>query len=128
MKTRWLMTSSAAFMAAVGLAASFLPQALLSATGVPPVTVLVVLVQVTGALYLGFAMLNWMARGVLIGGIYSRPLAMGNFLHFAVVAATLAKAMTAIDLRVVYLSAAIYIVFAVWFALVLFTHPIRKVD
>ena len=128
MKTRWLMASSAAFMAVLGLAASFLSQELLSAAGVPPVTVLVVLVQVTGALYLGFAMLNWMARGVLIGGIYSRPLAMGNFLHFAVVGATLARAMSAIDLRVVYLSAAIYIVFAVWFALVLFTHPIRQVD
>jgi len=128
MKTRLLMASSAAFMALIGLAASFLPQEVLSQAGVPPVTVLVVLVQVTGALYLGFAMLNWMARGVLIGGIYSRPLAMGNFLHFAVVAATLAKAMTAVDLRVVYLSAAIYIVFAVWFALVLFTHPIRKAD
>jgi hypothetical protein len=27
-------------------------------------------------------MLNWMARANRIGGIYSRPVAMGNFLHF----------------------------------------------
>lgn len=40
------------------------------------------LIGVTGTLYLGFAMLNWIAREKLIGGIYSRPVAIGNFIHF----------------------------------------------
>ena len=84
------------------------------------------LVQVTGALYLGFAFLNWMARGVLIGGIYSRPVALGNFLHFAVVAATLLKAMTHFDLPVVYALSAAYTMFAAWFAVVLFTSPVAR--
>lgn len=124
MKTTILMSLSALFTGAVGLVLSFLPQETLVTLGAAPGTELVVLVQVAGGAYLGFAFLDWMARGVLIGGIYSRPLALGNFLHFAIVAVTLLKAMTAIDSALVYALAAIYSVFAAWFGLVLFTSPV----
>ena len=118
------MGLSSALTGAVGLVLSFLPQETLVTLGAAPGTALVVLVQVTGAAYLGFAFLDWMARGVLIGGIYSRPLALGNFLHFAIVAATLLKAMTAIDSTLVYGLTAAYTVLAAWFGLVLFTSPV----
>lgn len=118
------MSISAVLMGAIGLWLSFLPQETLVALGAAPGAALVVLVQVTGALYLGFALLDWMARGVLIGGIYSRPLAIGNFLHFAIVAVTLVKAMTAIDTAAVYALAAVYTAMAAWFGLVLFTSPV----
>jgi hypothetical protein len=125
MQTRLLMGLSAVFMGAFGLVASFLPAETLAALGIPPVAVLLTLVQVTGALYLAFAMLNWMARGVLIGGIYSRPLALANFLHFSVVAVTLFKAIPALNMLSTILITLAYSVFAAWFALVLFTHPIK---
>ena len=76
-------------MALAGLFCSFLPEESLVLLGSEPDTPTIILVQVTGALYMGFAMLNWMARSSVIGGIYGRPLSMGNFLHFAVVAALL---------------------------------------
>lgn len=47
-----------------------------------------------GAAYLGLAVLNWMAREKLIGGIYSRPVAVGNFTHFLAAAIVLAKGLT----------------------------------
>ena len=47
--------------------------------------------QLLGALYLGFALLNWLSKGVRMGGIYARPLAMGNGLHFLVGAFTLLR-------------------------------------
>jgi len=125
MQTRLLMGLSAVFMAAFGLVASFVPGDLLVTLGVPPVPVLLTVVQIAGALYLAFAMLNWMARGVLIGGIYSRPLALANFLHFALVAVTLFKAIPALNMISVIAVTLAYAVFAAWFALVLFTHPIR---
>ena len=128
MHTRVLMSISAAFLGGIGLSLSFLPQETLGALGVPPLTALVILVQVTGALCLGFAIMNWMARGVLMGGIYSRPLAIGNFLHFAVVAVTLLKTMTALDTILVVAVAAVYTVLAAWFGLVLFTSPVRARD
>jgi len=125
MQTRLLMGLSAVFMAAFGLIASFVPGDLLVTLGVPPVPVLLTVVQIAGALYLAFAMLNWMARGVLIGGIYSRPLALANFLHFAMVAVTLFRAIPSLNMISVIAVTLAYAVFAAWFALVLFTHPIR---
>src|SRR5712671_1262127 len=80
--TKALMTVTALSLAIAGLAATFLPQELLGAAGAPASGVLPVIVQLAGALYLGFALLDWMARGSTIGGIYNRPLAMANQLHF----------------------------------------------
>ncbi|HET6628936.1 MAG TPA: hypothetical protein VFG91_04100 [Woeseiaceae bacterium] len=117
------MSVSAIFMAVLGLAASFLPQEILLYLGIAPTALATLLVQISGALYLGFAILDWMARGVLIGGIYSRPLALGNFLHFAVVAITLVKLLFELRIPLVIAGAAAYCVLAVWFGLVLFTHP-----
>ena len=84
------MTASALVMGALGLAATFLPQEIAAYLGAS--TTLPLLIQILGALYLGFAMLNWMARTSLIGGIYSRPVASGNLVHFVVGALALAKA------------------------------------
>jgi uncharacterized membrane protein YuzA (DUF378 family) len=120
------MGSSAAFMAVAGLVLSFLPGESLVAAGVEAEPVLVVFVQVTGALYLGFAMLNWSARGVMIGGIYARPVGLGNFLHFAVVAATLGKAASVTATAPMILLAGLYTVFGIWFALVVFTSPVKR--
>lgn len=69
-------------MALLGLAASFGPDELLRAAGVDATEGLKLLVQVMGALYLGFAMLNWMSKDAVIGGIYARPTTLANFLHF----------------------------------------------
>jgi hypothetical protein len=127
MNTKLLMSLSAAFMAILGVATTFLPQEILAQYGVRATAPLVLPIQILGALYLGFAALNWTARSNLIGGIYSRPVALANLLHFAVVAITLVKALLAGASRPPEISAAaaIYTAFAVWFALVIFTHPIE---
>lgn len=124
MQTRILMRASALFMGALGVGASFLPQEIVEGAGLPPDPYAVLLVQVLGAVYLGFAGLNWMARGVLIGGIYARPLALGNFFHFGVVAVVLIKALAAGGATTAVGGAAVpYVVFALWFGVVLFRHP-----
>lgn len=115
-------------MAAAGILASFMPQEILAHYGVRPDARAVLLIQIVGALYLGFAILNWTARSNLIGGIYSRPVALGNFLHFAVVAVALLKAVIGRSLqsREIIVAALIYSVLAVWFGLVVFTSPSQK--
>ena len=128
MNTKLLMSLSAVFMAALGICATFLPQEILARAGCVCGGAGVLVIQVAGALYLGFAMLNWMARSNLIGGIYSRPVALGNLIHFAVVAITLAKAVAGSSLRTSETIAAciVYSAFALWFGLVVFIHPIRR--
>ncbi len=118
--TRALMISSAIFMTIVGLVTSFAPEDVLRQHGSTPDNATLLLVQMMGAIYLGFALLNWMARGVLIGGIYARPVAMGNFLHFAMIGVMLAKAAIVHAVVPLALSAAVYCFFAAWFGIVLF--------
>lgn len=84
----------------------------------------VLLVQAGAALYLGFGLMNWMARGVLLGGIYSRPLAFGNFFHFVVVAVALLKAAAANGSPALIAATVVYVIFAVWFGKVLFSSPV----
>jgi hypothetical protein len=123
MHTRVLMIASAALMAVMGLAMSFMPQEVLGMHGSTPDNATVLLLQMAGAVYLGFAMLNWMARGILMGGIYARPVALGNFLHFLMVAITLTKAAAAFAVVPLAISAAVFSVFAIWFGAVLFKPP-----
>ncbi len=123
MHSRALMIASAAFLAVLGFATSFMPQEVLELHGTVLDTPTLLLVQMTGALYLGFAILNWTARGVLIGGIYARPVALGNFLHFAMVAALLIKAAIVHGVIPLAISATVFSVFAIWFGLVLFRPP-----
>ncbi len=126
MHTKILMISSAALMAVMGLGMSFMPQEVLGMHGSVPDNATVLLVQMAGAAYLGFAMLNWMARGILVGGIYARPVALGNFLHFLMVAITLTKAAAAFAVVPLAISAAVFSVFAMWFGLVLFKPPLTR--
>lgn len=119
--TRLLMSSSAALMAALGLAAIFAPQELLAALGSTARGYPVLLVQLTGALYLGFAALNWMTRGFSIGGIYGRPLTMANFAHFFIMTITLWREVFALKITVaVAAGALVYLPFALWFGWVAF--------
>lgn len=118
------MSLSAAFLATLGVGATFLPQEILARVGGRPEGTSVLLIQLLGALYLGFAMLNWMNRGSRIGGIYARPVSMANLLSFAAGGAALLKGVLAGQLAFEIVAlAAIYTVFGVWFGFVVFTHP-----
>ncbi len=123
MHSRALMIASAVFLAVLGFATSFLPEKVLGLHGTVPDTPTLLLVQMTGALYLGFAILNWTAKGVLIGGIYARPVALGNFLHFTMVSIMLIKAAIVHGVMPLAISATVFSVFAIWFGLVIFRPP-----
>ena len=127
MNTKILMTVSAVAMGMAGIILTFLPQELLQHFQVPVAKPMVYIFQLAGALYLSFAMLNWMARTVLIGGIYSRPLAMGNFLHFTMGAVMFIKALAGAHASLsLWLGGGVYGSFALLFGLVIFRHPLKQ--
>lgn len=84
--------------------------------------------QLLGALYLGFAMLNWMAKDNLMGGIYGKPVAMGNLMHFVVGAFALLKMLSTITMHWEYMVGftVLYIVLALCFVFVFVNHPKEK--
>lgn len=123
------MICSSAFTLSLGLLTTFAPQELLAYIGSKPQPLLILIIQATGALYLGFSVLNWMAKESLIGGIYSRPVALGNLLHFFLVAIMLLKTLAGGQRKPVVLVAAfLYVIFAAWFGLVFFHSPVRNLQ
>ena len=124
--TRILMMLSANFLAIAGLITSYFPDKVLETHGTVPDGPTLLLIQMMGALYLGFAILNWTARGVIMGGIYARPLALGNFLHFAMVAVMLTREAIQHSVVPMALSAAVFSAFAIGFGIVLFRPPVPR--
>jgi hypothetical protein len=120
--TRLLMTASAAVMAAAGIAGSFLPDEILAGLGVARGGPSTTIMQVLASLWLAAAMTNWMARGNAFGGIYGRPIAVGNLTHFAIGGITLAKMVAGGGAPLpLVVAAVVYTVFAAAFAVVMFS-------
>lgn len=118
------MASSAIVMGLVGLALSFAPDDILRALSVVPDAVSKVSLQLLGALYLGFAILNWMAKGALIGGIFAKPISMGNGMHFFIGAMAVIKAARhTTGMPLLWVAFAIYGLYAFCFLYVAFSAP-----
>ncbi len=128
MNTKLLMTSSSVFMGLIGIALTFMPDEVLKIFEQAPNGTLTLSLQLTGALYFGFAMTNWMAKTVLIGGIYARPISIGNFFHFFIAGLALIKASVSANIASTYIYAltVFYVMFAILFGYVLFAHPKQK--
>jgi hypothetical protein len=125
--TKLLLGASAIVFGAAGIAASFLPHEILAALGVPTTSVLPVMVQLLGATWFALAMLNWAARGSLLGGIYNRPVAICNLTHCVIGALALVKLVMAGEHRApVIAAAAIYALFAIAFGMVFFRSPVAN--
>ena len=77
-----MMISSAVFNAVLGILFTFLPQETRAWMGVAEQTVAdLVLMQVLGSALIGIAVINYMSRGAVIGGIYGKPLLLGNLIY-----------------------------------------------
>jgi hypothetical protein len=120
MNTKLLMISSALVLGAAGLLLTFVPEEVAAYIGLPNQAAL--LIQFLGAAYFGFAMLNWMAKGNLMGGIYSKPVALGNYAHFLVGVLAVGKlAINSNGLNHLWIITIIYAIFAVLFGLISFS-------
>jgi hypothetical protein len=121
MNTKILMTASSLALGLAGLAASFAPTELLRVLGSPAAEPLPVLIQLLGGAYLAFAIANWTAKDSLIGGIYARPLSLGNCVHFLTGALALAKQQYSQGASTLLLAALVaYTAFAVGFGWLVF--------
>ena len=119
-------------MAIIGISASFIPHEILTFIGLPTNQPLPLLIQVIGAMYFAFAMLNWMSKGSIIGGIYNRPIAIANWTHFVIAGLALIKGILSNPSLsyIIWSIAIIYSTFAILFGIVAFNHPVseNKID
>ena len=128
MNTKYLMVASSVFLGLIGVVCSFAPEDVLKYFSFENNALLAMIIQMLGALYLAFAFLNWTAKANLIGGIYSKPISLGNTLHFVVGGLAMAKYfLKHTDASILIIPIIFYAIFAVLFALVLFGRfPLKK--
>ena len=121
------MTSSALFLAIIGILLSFLPNEIADYLNIEPNIITILFLKIMSAFYLGFGILNWMGRGTLIGGIYNKPIAIGNLMHFGVGAIALVKVVSNIQehSEIIISLAIMYVLFAILFAYIFRTNPIK---
>ena len=126
MKTKWLLSSSAVMTGLLGLAGTFLPEEILKTLGIDSSPITLILLQIIGGLYLGFAMLNWFTRSALIGGIYNKPVVLGNLIHYIVVFFALIRQLAEHFHFIFVILTFVYLGFAVWFTLVMRSNPLSN--
>jgi hypothetical protein len=123
MSTRTLMIISSFMLWLVGAFALFAPHELLAALNLQLTNPLPILIQLLGALYLSFALTNWIAKDSAVGGIYARPTSMGNFAHFTIGTFALAKFLITDGVNIpLFIGLIVYAVFAILFGWLVFVY------
>lgn len=120
-----LMTISALFLGIIGIFLSFLPKEIINYLNINSNVITILLFQLIGALYLGFGILNWMLKGSRIGGIYNRPVLMGNLMHFLVGAIALIKIVSSIQAHseIIIFLMIVYSTLSISFAILFKSNP-----
>ncbi|MFT5791804.1 MAG: hypothetical protein ACI9LI_001144, partial [Saprospiraceae bacterium] len=69
--------------------------------------------------------LNWMAKGSIIGGIYNRPIVIGNLMHFGVGAIALIKIVSHIEIHseIIISLTVLYVIFTILFTYIFKNNP-----
>ena len=122
------MSSSALCLGIIGIGLTFIPDVISEYLIINNTKIHLLILQVLGAFYFAFAMLNWMAKGASIGGIYNRPIAIANFTHFFIGGIAIIKSVrqnTDFHFSICIL-AIVYSIFSLIFGLILFKSPVKK--
>jgi len=123
MKSKVVLTASAILLFTLGIVLDFMPQEVGAAFGMGVAPMTSVALQVLAAAFLGMGFLNWLSKGNPMGGIYSRPLALQNFLLFGVAGIALDRAALHGTIpRGILCAAFVFTAFAIAFAWLLFVH------
>ena len=128
MDKRILLISNAAFLGFTGVVLTFLPEEISTYLGVEYSSLTTLIFLVMGALYLGFAMLNWMTKDAQIRGIYNKPFVTSNLVHYGIGALALLKLSFSVQLNkeVIYILAFFYIAFAIGFLYTFLVNPEKQ--
>ncbi len=128
--TKTLMIISAIFLAVNGFGLSFFPNEISLLLTNDDNHIFILILQILGALYLGFSYVNWMSKNSLIGGIYNKPLLIGNTLHFLTASIAMIKLVFKFDnnLQLIIIHTIIYCLFTLFFGYVFFSDPFKKLQ
>ena len=128
MNTKIVLTFTAITLGAIGIIFTFIPDTILNQLNIDTNATTLFLIQIMGALYFAFGMLNWMSRESLTGGIYNRPIAVANFTHFFIAGLTLTKGLISNSNlpHIFWIVGLIYFLLCILYGVILFRNPISE--
>ena len=105
----------------ISLALIFAPELVLARLAIEQGAGTLVLAQLYGAALFGLAMTTWLARTMLLGGIYGRSIVVGGFAHALVGVFALLHALRgSFTNAYVWGACAVYAALALWFGTLMF--------
>lgn len=123
MNSKLIYTSYSILLAIAGLAMLFLGDEVTYLLRTPSSPLIN---SIIAALYFGFATVNWHSKNLTIGGIYGRPLLLGNIGHTTIGAISLFKIAFDTPSLLVIIIAVIYTIFLVAFTWLMYTDPTKN--
>jgi hypothetical protein len=121
MRLQRFMEATAIVLGLAALLLIFAPELALAQLGAAPTAPVSVLAQLYGAALFGLALSSWIARTMLLGGIYGRAIVLGGFGHGLVGAFALLHALRSSSGHpAVWVAFAVYVVLALAFGALLF--------
>ena len=124
--SKYLLIATTVFFGLLGIVLIFLPDELLVYYEIENHPMLALLCQLAGAIHFAIAMLNWMNKEKVIGGIYNRPLAVTNFTYLFIAGISAFKYVMGVGeiTSLVGVLTAIYLLLGLLYLRLLFTHPL----
>ena len=127
MRSKAILVVSAAVLLTPGLVLNFAPDNVAAWLGAPALPTVKIVLQVLAAALLGMGFLNWFSRANMMGGIYGRPLALGNLLLFSISALSMGRgAHGSTILRIAALVATVLALAFAW--RIFFADPVAEQD
>lgn len=115
------MEITAVVFGAAALSLIFAPELALARLAIAPTPAASTLAQLYGAALFGLAMTSWLARTMLLGGIYGKAVVTGGFAHALVGAFALLHALRAsADNALVWGACVVYALLAIGFGTMMF--------
>lgn len=124
--SRAILIGSGVLLAAYGLSCLFLPDILAEALGQPADASDALELSAAGPL--GFAAVNWAGRGAIYGGIYGRPIVLGNFLHGGILTLVLLGSQIQMSTAVGWALTAVFLCYWAGFTVLMFRPPWGRQD
>lgn len=121
MPVKRFMEATAIVLGLAALALIFAPELVLTRLAIEPTAGALPLAQLYGAALFGLSQTFWVARGMLLGGIYGRAVVVGGFAHAIVGVFVLLHALRAsAGNPVVWGASVVYAILAIAFGMLMF--------
>ena len=125
LRGQFIVAAAAIYLLLVGALCLFLPEKVGAQFGAGANAPLL-LIQVLGSACLGLGLLDWVSRHSMVGGIYGRPLVIGNLVHFVCGALVFARSLMDAQTAMTWIGLAVYSVFAIAFGALLLGRGISN--